>query len=77
MSALKKKNWTSLDEIIVAYSHNPIQQKSEVLDWVRHMKLPLEIAPFGTEYQVKIQGFLLETFRTLAAAKYYVKRIHT
>lgn len=50
-------------------------QKAEIIQLVRSNTLKPVLNQIDEQWQVSVDGFVLETFRTSAAARFYLKNL--
>ena len=68
-------NWQAVKEIIAAYPDNVSMQKAEIIQLVRGKIIEPVLNEVNEQWQVSVDGFVLETFRTHAAACFYLKNL--
>lgn len=75
MSAQKPPKWKSIKQIVLELSQDRAACKAAVLALTQQEKLIPTINSNGGKFQVLVDGFELESFNSLAAARFYCKRI--
>ena len=68
-------NWQTVKDVITAYPANVSMQKAEIIQLVRSNTLKPVLNQIDEQWQVSVDGFVLETFRTHAAACFYLKNL--
>lgn len=68
-------NWQTVKDVITAYPANASMQKAEIIQLVRSNTLKPVLNQTDEQWQVSVDGFVLETFRTSAAARFYLKNL--
>lgn len=75
MSAQKPPKWKSIEQIVLELSQDRAACKAAVLELTQREKLIPTINSDGGKFKVSVDGFELESFNSLVAAKFYCKRI--
>lgn len=69
-----QRKWKSLNEILTTLAHDKIQCHAEVLLWLKQEHKVPDVVNTSGKFQVEIEGYVLETFNSENAAKFYCKR---
>ena len=69
-----QRKWKSLNEILTTLAHDKTQCHAEVLSWLKQERKMPTIMNMAGRFQVHIDGYVLETFNSENAAKFYCKR---